>query len=332
MNPLSYPRKLNGLIRTKAGLIVALVGAIFTVYYLIPTSENSPTPSASAPAPFQPITLPQPTKEEITSALRPSLAQALAFTGSASPSERLSLIYKFPDDLSEIENKAVLAKLLAPPSADASPGWHAEFLHALCLLLQRSLPDPHLFSRTLLTLAHDSSRPLVIRDYAIQHLAQFYSSPFASDDHAAIVSSLLDLAQNSTPVSAPALLALHFLGPPDRLDPTFRGETQPKPAVSDQDLTPLLAAILSSPSPLPTTMAALRTIADRKLTTHRPTLRALINNPDHPALLRASALGSLASFQDPDDSSFFASLPPSDHPLLSQAIAHARSSSQVRSR
>jgi hypothetical protein len=118
-----------------------------------------------------------------------------------------------PDDLSETENQAVLSTLLAPRQKGDADGWHAEYLHSLCLLLQRSSPEPDLFCRGLLTLAYDTARPLVVRDYAIQHLTRFYASPLAVDHRAMIVSAILLLAEPGSKISPTALLAVHLLGP-----------------------------------------------------------------------------------------------------------------------
>lgn len=253
--------------------------------------------------------------------VRPELAAALGIAGGASPGERLHLLRQMDGPLSQPDAQAALSPLLARPGAEAPPGWHAEYIHEICLMLRRCGAAGGDFARALLTLAGDADRPLVIRDYALQHLASVWAAPELAGLRPEITAALHDMFQTGPPLAAPALLALHRLGdagaPPGTDVPVV-------PGVPGERLAAMAAGVLASPSgDTATRMAAIRIVADRRLAGQRAALKAIAAADSEPTVLRMAAVAAIGRFGDPADMDFIASVPAAAGSPLAEALRHA---------
>jgi hypothetical protein len=253
--------------------------------------------------------------------VRPELAAALGADGGASPSERLHLLRGTDGPLSQTDAEAALSSLLALPGDGMAPGWHAEYIHEICLMLRRCGAAGGDFARALVTLAGDADRPLVIRDYALQHLASIWAAPEIAGLRPEITATLHDMFQTGPPLAAPALLALHRLG--DAGAP--RGTAVPAvPGLPDERLAAMAADVLASPSAdTATRMAAIRIVADRRLAGQRVALRAIAAGESEPTVLRMAAVAAIGRFADPADAAFISSIPAAEGSLLAGALRHA---------
>jgi hypothetical protein len=249
--------------------------------------------------------------------LQPMLASALGFVEGASPSERLYLLRRLAGPLSEIDSNAALSSLLAMRGAGESPGWHAEYIHEICLMLRRCVSAGEHYARALITLAGDAARPVIIRDYALQHLATLWPDQQVAHMQSAIIAELQNLVLAGPPVSAAALLALHRLGDTDTHDGMHQRNT---PGVSDERITALAADVLTSSSDTPTRMAAVRIVADRLLAGQRDALRRIAAAEDEPTVLRMAAAAAIGRYADPRDAVFIDSIHVEEGSLLAGAL------------
>jgi hypothetical protein len=251
----------------------------------------------------------------------PVLAAALGTDGRASPGERLHLLRGIDGPLSQADAEAALSSLLSLPGAETSPGWHSEYIHEICLMLRRCGSADGVFARALVTLAGDGERPLVIRDYALQHLASNWAAPDIAGMRPEILEILHEMFRSGPPLAASALLALHRLG--DTAAPPGASGTA-APGMPDERLAAMAAAALASPSADTTTrMAAIRIVADRRLAGQRAALKAIATGESEPTVLRMAAVAAIGRFADPADAAFIDSIPAAEGSLLAGALRHA---------
>ncbi len=115
-----------------------------------------------------------------------------------------------PDQLSEADVASLLA-FLRNPGLPAD--WNWERLRAgknnAMDLLESASPAPPAWLETLIQMARDARHDLIVREYAVQHIASWYKR---APQRAEVVGALLDLADGPEPgLAATALVGLCHL-------------------------------------------------------------------------------------------------------------------------
>ncbi len=142
-----------------------------------------------------------------------SVARVLGWQGKGDYPERRNGVIELPENLSR-EEQGLLRDFIIGPRPDALvPGqWHALVNNVMNSLNAQSVLDPA-WTEVLIHMADDPSQDVVLRDYAIQHLAILYSK-VTHPEQAPILDCLWRAADNvNMSFSGTALLALHRMGP-----------------------------------------------------------------------------------------------------------------------
>lgn len=318
--------------RLLAGVAVLGLAAVLLLLRK-PPGSTAPSGGPTA-APLESIAIPAPDASR-DNQLRPELRQALGLVTGVAPQQRLDLIREIAGTLSESECDAVLHALLAPRAATEPEGWHAEYFHSLALVMREQAAARGRFARVLSTVAADSGRDAVLRDYSLQHLRQVWDR--AAGDEAlrgSIQATFRGLVEHDASLAASALLSLHLLGTPEGSVATTASAPQMSAGapltnsflVANAELQPLVTGILSAPptaANLPSRLVALRLVTERRLASEKEAVHRLAGDvaSEH-ALVRMAAISCLASFRDPADRAFLESLDRSD-PRIATAVERA---------
>lgn len=235
---------------------------------------------------------------------------------------RIESLRRMGDDLSSDECEVLLAAMLDQRDPSAPEGPHSVWFHEAALVLRQQAGVREKFARTLATVARDTRRDPVIRDYAIQHLRHAWelSDPALA---MAIRDTLFDVADQSPSMAPSALLALHLLGSNTAAAPAVRHATPS--AVPDDEISGHVRALLTGGRADTTIakMTALRIVGDRRLAGFRDDLTRIAAGAaaDH-ALVRMAAISAIARSGDSGDRALLESFDRSD-PRVATAIDHA---------
>ncbi len=301
------PRRVLGIVA-----IIALSAGILTFALRHgKTPAGSPTAATPAPTATPP---PPPSQPALPERLRAALAPAEPASDPRGLA-RVEALRALGKDLTPAETNALLAALLAPRRPSEPPGPHSVWFHETALALQGQATIRGEFATTLTTVARDTRRDPVVRDYALQHLCQLWHTSEATLA-ADIRRTLSEIADQAPAIAPSALLALHRLG-------TTAPSTTP--AVPEDELTPRLRTLLASSGPASTAahMTALRIIGERRLTGFRGDLaRIAADTTSRHTLARMAAVAAIARLADPRDLPLLRNLDRSD-PRIATAIDHA---------
>lgn len=169
------------------------------------------------------------------------------------------------------------------------------------------------YSEVLGGLVADPSQPPVVRDYAIQHLAQWLSpaaqdlSPGEGDEAkrrqaiSRIVLAIRDPSSLRTTIPGTGLMALVDIS--RRLDAAESGKIW-------NDLQPFLASVIggSSEADTATRITAIQAVGIRRETAHLPEIRRLAENEAGDPSVRLSSIASLGFYGNAADREFLTSL------------------------
>lgn len=296
-------------------LAAILLGAAVAIgiRFMARTPERHEAPTVAVTA-LEPLLIKQ-TASQSNTALRPALLQLL---DPATPARtRIDLAMACDRDLNDDELMALLAEVSTLPAATVDPGWHAQYLHEICVQLHHHPSIRSKFARVLVGISTDTGRAQVEREYAVQHLREVWRR--AADDKAlrqSVVAHFKKLIDNNPELAGSALLSLHFLGN----DPGSQWNGSGT-AVSNQEIEPLVSKLLRQSRDKTATggvMAALRVAGDRALGASLPAVKQVAADSSVTAIVRMAAV-SIVAKTDRDSATFLQSITPGE-PLVDQAI------------
>ncbi len=260
--------------------------------------------------------------------IRFDLREAFGHEAGVADRRRLDNLKTLTGELGEIDKKALIDELLRPMAPDEDIGWYAEYFHEICRILQGQEDMRERFARALATVVEDRSRDQTIRDYGLQHLRTIWaSSPDDEDLRESVLATFRQVIQSDPGLAPSALLSLHLLGS-DFSGASADRENAGEYLLPDSELLPLVSGILENPSSMAprdagARMAALRVVADRRMTGLLPLVRAIAEEKvsEHP-VTRMAAISALGRLADPDDRVLLQSLDRED-PRIAGAVDHA---------
>ena len=147
--------------RSLAGALLALIGV--AGYYAWKPHPSSPS-AATEPPP------PAPRVQRPTHAIAPSHLAALTDPGRPWQVRIALLRNALQSECGEPELRYLYDVLTMPPPKGERPEHWYVIANECMEQLRRHDPDNERFSSSLLRLLHDPHQPLVLRDYAVQHL------------------------------------------------------------------------------------------------------------------------------------------------------------------
>lgn len=277
-------------------------------------------PSGITPPITQPRTADRPSPQPPPPTLSDRIRAAIDSENDPRGLARAEALRALGDDLLADETAALLAKLLSPRDPEAPPGPHSLAFHETALVLQKQEPAHEKFADTLATVARDTRRDHVIRDYAIQHLTQLWhlAGPSLAPT---IEATLLEIADEAPSMLPSALLGLHLLGSNQKSSLS----NSPPRAVADEQFAPRLISMLD---PAATTseaaqMTAIRIVGERQLPGFGDDLARIAADPTSGhTLVRMAAVAAIARFGDSRDLTLLRNIDRTD-PRLASAIDHA---------
>lgn len=312
-----------------AFVVVAAIGIAAVAFVM----TRQPAPPAAARAevpPLGPFTIPPPPAEP-EKQLRAELFDALGFRPGLPWGRRLDLIRALPADLTAIETDALLASLMEQTPPKVSRAIHSTYMHEIARSLQPRQAIRERFACALASLARDTKRDEVTRDYAIQHLRQVWARADADAAlRGAIASTFRQFTTLDPTLSTSAVLSLHLLGSdpvndsrtaarqiaPKSAAPPSRGDAAGQSfALPDSDLIPFLEPIFATKTTkenMPARLTAVRIAGERRIPAFRQPLLAAVKDSAEHTLVRMAAAHALGQIANPADLQALASLDPGD--------------------
>jgi hypothetical protein len=316
MNPPPSSKRppLGRLIRIAA--VTALLAALLTYALRNGKPKAEPSPVAK---PLENLSIPLDAAQPETAEKSPATPET---EGDPRGLARVEALRSIGDDLTSDESTALLTALLTAREPSAAQGSHSVWFHETALALHRQAAIREPFARTLATVARDTARDPVIRDYALQHLCQLWQN---SERQLAdsIQATLLEIADQSPAMAPSALLALHFLGTQSASGTSQ--QSSPSRAVPDDRIAPRVRSLLATDAATSTAaqMTALRIVGERRLPGFHHELQRIAADPvSGHTLVRMAAVAAIASFADPRSLPLLRDLERSD-PRVATAIDHA---------
>ena len=234
--------------------------------------------------------------------------------------------------LSQADREELLQFLEHRPLHESAQMW-APVLNEVMNFLVRTGMEGHLLTPALLALLQDEEAPMILRDYALQHLAHWsnetreFEETFEPDAElrqqswAFMGGLILDPSLRESSIPATALRVLSYYVQDRRVS----GAENPTEGVLTPDLESWLTnAVKSGQGITPTLRArALDAVGLFKWEPLHSSVQALASDGDLEENLRLSAIAALGNYQNPEDLSFFEGLADSDSRLrfaASQAL------------
>ena len=254
---------------------------------------------------------PSPAAQNITKQPRPDSTKSSwsALTQDDLPAyQRLELARQLPTSLQDRDVAALFAAMDHTPSSGSEEGWYV-VLNEIMEQMRRYGLGSEQYAARLGAMIADSSRPEVVRDYAIQHLA-LWIAPGNPDqvpheqDKERIAQSLQIISQAlqapgvaETSMPGTALLTLADISP--NLPPELAAATWAA-------LQPYLTELISGKTnaALSTQVSALQAVARTQQLQFLPTIRAIAASETADPSLRLSSIACLGTYANPADKAF----------------------------
>lgn len=283
---------------------------------------SGPKPKGTSNEPLKPLTL-KPVDLSKHS-IRAEIRQALGVAPEIEMEQRIEILHSFDDVPTGPECEAMLFVALQPRKNTFS-SVHSTYVHEIFTLVQRQTGVAEKFARVLATLALDSKRDGVIRDYSLQHLRNLWARKTTKIPlRRSIQVTFTRLATSDDTLAASALLSLHVLGDVNQTvtDGTHHKKTW-IPGVSDEELRPLLERVFDSPGESESVglrLAALRVVKERELKVFLPEIRKMASGQQtEQVLVRMSAVSTLANIGADEDRKILTAMKTED-PMVRAAI------------
>lgn len=300
--------------RLLAWAAVAGTAAAAAVLWTLSRPGPGPSSAETGPRPLAPTEIrPFSADSGPDDSARPDIAAALGRGGRLSHTERTHRVMEIRRPLEAGEVEGLLRALLSAPEPGTPAAQRATWFHETANLLHRQETDLREFAGVLATVARDSSRAPVTRDYALQHLRRLWpeAAPGLRGD---LEATLAEIAESPGELRAAAMLGLHLIDP----DGSRGADDSALPRI----VRSVLAADAASGDALALRMTAARIAGERGLTGQRRRLMDIASSPREHALLRMAAVAALGSIGDPEDLRTLAALDPPDE-RIEAAILHA---------
>lgn len=226
---------------------------------------------------------------------------------------RLDALARLDKDLSEEAIQMLYAYLRDPAEeSDLRPGQAFALKNEILNVLRDQKTAPPTLTRVLTALCKDESQPLVIRDYALQHLAPWYLKIDATQREQ-VVLALTDAAQEiNQSYAGTALLAL------DRI----RREQSPSSDLPALDS--LVLELLNQPTAnLLARISAVQLSGDLHIQSASESLETMARDEQAPPTLRIAATRALGGMESPNVPDFLQGLLRTDDSRLAMAAQAA---------
>ena len=253
--------------------------------------------------------------------VRPVLASALATDSPLATEKRADLLRRFAASPSPAEADLLLEFLASRCPPKMPLGSFALLFNEAANLLERQQDDALLspYGKVLATVARDTGKPEILRDYAIQHLRVVWAKSAGIPPlRASVEDTFWSMSSGSGHPAAASLLSLHLLGTPD-----FPPDPATPYAIATARITARTLELLGDPSaPSGTRMTAARIAGERGIRQARDPLLALARNPGQPVAARLAAVAAFARLATASDLPALRSLGASS-PELHAAVTSA---------
>lgn len=231
-------------------------------------------------------------------------------------------LYALPPELTGQDASTLLVLMMQPQGELWSElGWAAIVNDGFNVLRELRKPLPELPGK-LLECFREESRPLVLRDYALQHmglmLLSWYRNPVGTPllQNADQREEILQAVKKAATEEHTSLAGTAF----NAIDGILRScrSSGKTPPLSEEELTSLGKRMALSPQVSEhTRISALGFLGSRRCDAALPEARQLMKEQKTPILLRAAAIHYLGLFAQEDDRSYFESLATSSDMRLS---------------
>lgn len=205
--------------------------------------------------------------------------------------KRIEAVSQLGDDLNGNDLSALYPFLTSLPGPmENNLGGLRVIKNDLLNALEEQSIAPSGLTRLMVEMYRNPAQDLIVRDYALQHLAT-WAEQGAKDEPGArdeIRRELTDATSESNSLAGTALLGLHRLGQPE----------SPSQAKALDDIALRLAN--STKTDLTTRMAAIQVCAERKIVRALPAIKALAEGQT-PLCLRLSAIAALGELGGIDE-------------------------------
>lgn len=295
MDPSSRPTdtRLRLALKILSGLIAVAVVLLLVLPQLRRAPERAANPLPQKPQALAPpsIGMGEDDPPVADSELRREIGDLLNLGGSGLDAKQVRTLLEFEGKLSDKEVDSLLRVILTGGPADANVSERARIVHLVTNLLHDQVGPRRDFAEVLGHLAGNPGQPVMIRDYAIQHLARMWNaagSPEQHDLRQSIRLTIAGLAGNDGTVGNAALLSLHLLGAASRPDRPSRYD------VSDDQLLRLIGPAIDNPTAsLDRRLAAVRIAGERGFHRYHPVLRTIGTDPSAHSMLRKAAISAI---------------------------------------
>lgn len=230
--------------------------------------------------------------------------------------QRLEIARQISDSLSQDDTAALFAAMDHRPHSGAEENWYLIFNEILEQMRRHGLGQDE-YAAQLGGIISDSSRPEVIRDYAIQHLA-LWIAPGNSDqaphekDPALIKQSLDHIATaiqspTTAQTSIPGTALLALAGISSNLPAEMSAATW-------SSLTPYLQGVISGEANphLSTRISAIQAVSITAQHSYLPAIRTIAASDTANPSIRLSSIASLGFYANPEDQAMLETLATQD--------------------
>lgn len=319
--------------RIKISLIISLVVGLAACWLLFLTTE--PDEASYRDQLGEPlraiVAIDEFAKPEMS--LGGPLDQLLAIRKTASFGEKTDLLRSLGNDLDFQQQESLLYELVRREVDPLGEGKHSNYFHQICLVLMRQEKRHPRFGEVLATVVYDTKAEPMLRDYSMQHLRILWDvSKEAPSLRKKIEATFFTLSEDEN-LAASALLSLHYLGSPTRIDQRGNYEVRESATVErqipDEELRSFVQFALEPERSAQLQLTAIRVVGERELEGFNDTLRsAVTRNKGQSIMVQMAAIALLSKSNDPKDMELIRSLNPSDFRIVrARSLALARWSS-----
>jgi hypothetical protein len=231
-----------------------------------------------------------PAASPMTTLISPPVILAIGRAKESGFRSRLNAIGQLGTTLSTDDRQA-LYDYLRDKSEEKwlRPGQAFALKNDILNILREQEPPPPELTGVLLALRRDESQPLVMRDYALQHLAPWFPKADQGQQEQIIAELRAAAQETAQSYAGTALIGLH------------RSACENPNAIMDSYLEDISALINDEEANLHARIAAIQLAGELRATSELDPIRQLVTDGSAARTLRVAAIGTLARFGQPND-------------------------------
>ncbi|MES2571434.1 MAG: hypothetical protein V4710_15445 [Verrucomicrobiota bacterium] len=261
-----------------------------------------------------------------------------ALSADASAEQLVERIHGLSENLPEAGQKVLLDWIQQPrPAHIAASKWHWVINEVMGALRIQKAPHPGL-ATTLIAISRNQANGVVLRDYALQHLAHWIlpgrpAEPRDKNARQEIVTAFMDAAREvEQTFSGTALRSLHVvLAHRGKDDASFSNSFNEPALITVETIRPLAIDLATSASTNPVArITALQVCSELRFVEVLPAARRFASGEDAPISVRLSAIALLGAIGEAEDTAILSAISTKRYARLEKARTPALSRIRAR--